>query len=84
MFDEQKTSIMKYTEQQKKEYQAMRRNRKQHQQELKSYLRCGRQISKEENQLLIELGYTRSGKVLKNQRTSIRQSVVNQGYKSIS
>lgn len=54
---------MEYTEQQKKEYQAMRRKRKQDQEQLKSYLRYGRPISREKNQRITESGHTPSGKV---------------------
>lgn len=73
-----------YTEQQKKEYQAMRRKRYADQQDLRTYLKGGFEMDKDEKRSLLQNGNTPGGDVLKEQRTGLnypRQSVVNQGYK---
>lgn len=73
-----------YTEQQKKEYQAMRRKRYADQQDLRAYLKGGFEMDKDEKRALLQSGNTPKGSVLKGQRTGLsypRQSVVNQCYK---
>lgn len=54
---------MEYTEQQKKEYHAMRRQRYKDQQELRTYLKGGFEMSSEDKKDLRHAGYTKGGGV---------------------